>query len=385
MGTNIYIFFKKQLILIEKRRNMKLFCYFCSMKANIPTYDEARKAIRDGKDPMAFMHLGIIYANGMGIIQNHDLACYFFNKAIDLGCLEAEAYLAMEYESGAKDFADDIDAAVRDPRWLTKETISKLRKRIEKERIAGNYGNLSLIRSNIMYFYPEYNKEKAISDILSGRNTVGAGILYSLSTSSNHSEKHIKSQESLLEQLYAPITKEKSLCRGIGTDLLSQDGWELAQCLVNLTNSYDSICQSYDVDRKELYTLDSLDLYPYIKIPTLVELRKQAFRCLLSIKDLEPVIRDKYLECLDNYEKMLNCSEEIEDEDIQLFLISFVELNIDIEALEITSLSLLHAYRNNDLQPLINHLNDFVNRLTVSGIKHSFPVFTADNLPLIEL
>ena len=51
------------------------------MITNLPTYDEARKAIRGGKDPMAFLHLGIIYANGIGITQNHALANYFFDKA----------------------------------------------------------------------------------------------------------------------------------------------------------------------------------------------------------------------------------------------------------------------------------------------------------------
>ena len=79
------------------------------MIANLPTYDEARKAIRGGNDPMAFLHLGVIYANGIGITQNHILACYFFRKALDLGCQEAEEYLNMEYESGIKDFADIIE------------------------------------------------------------------------------------------------------------------------------------------------------------------------------------------------------------------------------------------------------------------------------------
>ncbi len=167
--------------------------------------------------------------------------------------------------------------------------------------------------------------------------------------------------------------------------MLSKDESELAQCLVNLTSSYNKICQKYDVERQDLYTLESLDLYPYIKIPSLVELRKQAFRCVLSIKDVDFNIRDKYLDCLDSDEKLLTVCEAIKDQDIQLFLISFVELNIDIESLEITSLSLLRAYRNNNLQPLVDHLNDYVNRLTASGIKHNFPLFSTENLPSIDL
>ena len=51
------------------------------MITNLPTYDEARKAIRGGKDPVAFMHLGILYAQGIGVTQNHILAHYFLKKA----------------------------------------------------------------------------------------------------------------------------------------------------------------------------------------------------------------------------------------------------------------------------------------------------------------
>ena len=304
----------------------------------LPSLAEAQKALKGGKDSRAFLHLGILYAQGLGTVQDDILATYFIKKALDMGCKETKEYL-----------------------------------------------NLSFIRQHLELFYPEYNREKAISDILNHRNTVDADILYSLCTSDNTSEIYIQSQESLLRQLFAPISNEDSLWEYIDTDMLSQDESELAQCLVNLTSSYDKICQKHDVERKDIYTLESLDLYPYIKIPSLVELRKQAFRCLLSIKDVDSNIRDKYLNCLNSDEKLLHVCEAIEDQDIQLFLISFVELNIDIESIEFTSLSLLHAYWDDNLQPLVDHLNDCVNRLTASGIKHHLPVYTVNNLPPINL
>lgn len=304
----------------------------------LPSLVDAQKAIKGGKDPRAFLHLGIIYGQGIGTEQDDMLATYFIKKAHDMGCQEAEEYF-----------------------------------------------NMKFIREHLKFFYPKYNKEKAISDILNNRKTVDADILYSLCTSDNTSEIYINSQESLLKQLFAPISNEDSIWEYINTDMLSKDESELAQCLVNLTASYDKICQKYDVERKDIYTLESLDLYPYIKIPSLVELRKQAFRCLLSIKDTDPNIQDKYLECLDSDEKLLNVSEEVKDQDIQLFLISFVELNIDIEALELTSLSLLQAYRNNNLQPLADHLNDYVERLKKAGIKNHLPYYTLGLLPPIDL
>ncbi len=351
----------------------------------LPSLADAQKALKGGKDPRAFLHLGILYAQGIGTTQNEILANYFINQALDMGCKEAKEYINIKYESGANNFANEINAGIEDPLRVAHTTVVRLKKRVEKERVAGNYGNLSKIRQHLELFYPEYNKEKATFDILNQRNTVDADILYSLCTSDNTSELYIKSQECLLAQLFAPISNEDNIWEYIDTDMLSKDESELAQCLVNLTSSYNKICQKYDVERQDLYTLESLDLYPYIKIPSLVELRKQAFRCVLSIKDVDFNIRDKYLDCLDSDEKLLTVCEAIKDQDIQLFLISFVELNIDIESLEITSLSLLRAYRNNNLQPLVDHLNDYVNRLTASGIKHNFPLFSTENLPSIDL
>jgi hypothetical protein len=43
----------------------------------LPSYNKACKAIRDGKDPMAFLHLGILYTQGVDVSRNDILANYF--------------------------------------------------------------------------------------------------------------------------------------------------------------------------------------------------------------------------------------------------------------------------------------------------------------------
>lgn len=351
---------------------------------NLPSLADAQRALRGGKDARVFLHLAVIYAQGIGTEQDDILATYFIRKALDMGCTDAELYLNMRYESGTKDFADEINAAVGDSQHVSQATVARVKSRVEKERIAGNYGNLSRIRQHLPLLYAEFRREKAITDILNHCNTVDADILYSLCTSDNTAEIYVQSQERLMAQLFAPISREDNIWEYIDTDMLSKDEGELAQCLVNLTDSYEKICRRYDVERKELHTLESLDLYPYIKIPSLVELRRQAFRCLLSIKDTDPNIR-MYLACLDSDEKLLKVCEMIKDQDIQLFLISFVELNIDIETLELTSLNLLKAYRNNNLQPLADHLNEYTRRLKKAGIRHLLPYYTIPLIPPIDL
>lgn len=252
-----------------------------------------------------------------------------------------------------------------------------------------NYGNLSRIRNHLTIIYPEYNREKAIKDILHSRDSIDADILYTLSTADNRSEVFLESQDRLLQQLYAPITTDSWLYDTItkldDIDLLGKDESELAQCIVNLTSSYKTICKKNAIEPKEIYSLDSLRLYPYIRISDLVLLRWQGLKGLLSIKDVESAIHDKFLNCLDSDEKLLNVCEEVKDQDLQLFLISFVELNIDIESLEIDSLALLKAYRNKDLEPLAKHINAFLDRLNKVGIKHNLSHYTVGQLPPIDL
>ena len=114
-------------------------------------------------------------------------------------------------------------------------------------------------------------------------------------------------------------------------------------------------------------------------------LRRQGFRCLLSIKDVDPMITDEYLEKLEDDQALLDVCEKIKNQDLQLFLISFVELNIDLDSLQITSLHLLHSFRNHNLDPLVEHINAFVDRLNKAGIKNHLPYYTLRNLPPIDL
>lgn len=231
------------------------------MVQKLPTYADAQKAICGGKDPIAFLHLGILYAQGIGTEQNDTLASYFIKKAIDMGCKEAEEYIKSEYESGKKEFVKEVMSAFEEKRLITKENTAKQRAKVEVERKAKHYGQLSQIRKYLPLLYPEYNREKAINDILNGRDTLDADILFSTCTTDNTSEIYLDSQDMLLQQLYAPFQKYDVTNEDINAEMLGKDESELAQCLVNLTESYDTICQLYHVPKKEIFNLQTLKLF----------------------------------------------------------------------------------------------------------------------------
>ena len=138
------------------------------------------------------------------------------------------------------------------------------------------------------------------------------------------------------------------------------------------------------MDKKEITPVSAHDLFPYFNVPLMSLLRRQAFRCILSIKDLGPYM-DEYLEHLDDDGHLLNICEIPDDKDIQLLLMSYIELHIDINNQQAEYLSLLRSFRNHELDALAQHLNMFVKKLTDSDIEHQLPEFTPDNLPPIEL
>ena len=358
------------------------------MNEHLPTYDEARMAIRGGNNPLAFLHLGIIYSNGIGVLKNHVLANYFFDKALNMGCKEAEQYIDQEYSSGARDLVSEIRNAAENISTIAPVKLEKLKKQMNRELLKKNYGTLSMAREHLELFYPNYNQTRAIDDILANRHTEDADVFYALCTKNNGSEVNVEALDNFLTQLHSPITEDKELFQTIVerdiTSVLTNGEEELLQCLCNLTASYCAVCGRYQVERKELFSEEDIAKYPYIRMSTLTLLRRQAFRCLLSVRNLDPVIAADYLGSLDNDERLLTACEKIKDFDLQLFLISFVELNIDIEALGLTYQSLRKSYMRNDLDPLASYLNDYIGRLDLQGLNHQLSFFNSTNLPFID-
>lgn len=352
-------------------------------------YLEARKAIRGATDPEAFLRLGMLYTRGIGIGKNYTLADYFFQKAAALGGKEAEHYMDIAYEAGVKDFAGTITNAIGDPEHASRDIVANLWHRVEKERKAGNYGNLSKIRKYLHLLYPRYNRKKAMEDIINGRNTVDADILFSTCTSDNTSEVYLKSQDKLFSQLYAPITANASLSETVKNSnserFLGIDEKDFAQCLINITTFYTKVCRKHKIKPKELVAFNYLDLFPYIKPSTLASFRRQGLTWLLSVKDVDPVIEERFLNNLEDDSELLNICEEIRDKDLQYFLVLFVEFNVNINALELVSLNLLRMYWNDNMGKLALRLNHFLKQIKDAGFQHDMPYFVPQTLPPIDI
>lgn len=370
--------------------NFIMHCrYFDDPAQSKLSYDYIRKAIRHKEVPLAVLRLGITYAHGVGTTENHVLACYFYEMALSMGCQEADTFIDQEFESGKRNIVDAIMKTMGNHAIPSPQKMARYKKWIEKERIKKNYGYLTKIREYLPVFYPDYDEGKAFEDILNNRDTVDADICFSLSTSDNQKEFNLDLLESILQQLFAPFNKNEDFIKSFheagNFNLLGDEESELRQCIVNLSSSYDTLCEIYNIDKKEIYDIDFIEMYPYIHAPLLALLRKQAFRRLLSIRDVDREIMDHFLNNLTNDEDLLNICEDTEDHDFQMFLISFVELNLDIDVLECKYQKFFYLYRNSCLDELASHLNNITKKLTDAGIDHHLPMFTPDNIPPIEL
>lgn len=374
----------------EDFANFIMHCrYFDDPGQSSLSYDYIRKAIRHKEIPLAVLRLGISYSLGIGTKVNHVLSNYFYEMAYTLGCQEAEDIIEQEFEFGRRNIADAIERAIGNNGALSPQQMARLGKLLERERKKKNYGLLTNIRDYLPVFYPDYDEEKAFGDVLNKRDTVDADICYSLSTSNNQSEFNLDILESMLQQLYAPITQDKNLVQGIiecgENGMLGKNEKELLQCIVNLSFSYGQICNNFGIKNKEIINVEPTEIYPYFKAPILAFLRKQAFRCVLTIRGINTEIMDQYLYHLNSDEELLSICEDVTDKDLQLFLISFVEINLEIDTQEKNYQDLLNSYRDHQWDALACHLNEFVKRLNDAGIKHHLPRFTPDNLPPIQI
>lgn len=378
----------------EDFANFILHCrYFVDLSQSLQAFHYIRKAIRHKTAPLAFLRLGICYDQGIGTTENHTLACYYFNQAYIMGVKEAGSFIDFEYDSGRRNFVKDFENTLSYSEEEIPALLKVYQRQTERERINKNYGILSQFRDYIPTFYPDYNQKHGFDDFLNHRDTVDADISYSLSTSNNYEEVDLDLIDRLLQQLYAPITQNQQLI----SDLASMEDRYLAlhiyekeflQSNFDLIYAFKKICQRYPANKIAIIETDISDIIPYVKMSTITLFRKQAFRCLLAIKDLDPVIEEEFLTNLGDDNQLLDIASMFcnADPDIASLLIAFISLNIDIRNLMIYIYQpLLKSYQKQQFDFLASHLNQYVQSITDMDIEHDLPEFTKENLPEITL
>lgn len=351
-------------------------------------YRHARLAVSDEANPMALLRLGRVLYFGVGTRRNANLAHYFYKQALHRGVTQAWQYIFETYADGTRHIASDFESERGEATTFPAAVRSYYRDILEQARQTGNYGILSAMRSHIKIFYPDYDKQTGISDFLNGRDTLHAQLFYSLSTVHNEKERHHAHIDDFMRQLCRPLTDDATLTRSIDAmdvdDVLRHDEGELYQALLHFEVSHAALQKRRGVEDVDIPLPFLLPYFPFIPMETFSMLRRQILRCLLTALDIDPDLRQEYLSHLHTDEYLVQICEKEQDEDMQLLLLSFVELQIDIETIQLEYLTLYRSYRVGNYERLCDYLNDYASTLTNAGVTHHLPVFTPDNLPVID-
>lgn len=156
--------------------------------------------------------------------------------------------------------------------------------------------------------------------------------------------------------------------------------------LKDLTNAIDSIyslypilCKEYDSKYIDLNNVHAIDFYPFASFTTLLKLREDVVNIFLSIRNT------KYEEVLPftfsiSDEKFLDQCEKATNNNLVNFMISVIEIKIELEYCIIDSWELFRAYLNDDKEKLVLKLNEV--KESLSSIENNLE-FNSENMDTV--
>ncbi len=357
-------------------------------------FRQARIAIRGGKDPQAFLHLGRLCSQGIGTPVNHVLAAYFIEKAALLGSSRAEALIDAEYNLRMQNIVDYTVSLFSLDGPINPVKLKRVQRCLKVELQKGNYGIVCRLRQYISRIFPEWDKDKSQYDIVAGKKSFDVSLCYAIHGPHNDLDNMMPETEDFLQKLYAPIFAHKSVWEdspGLSVFLTPHDENELlSECLPDFSASYRKVCQALHVKPLHLDLPAPMDGFPYLSPIVMQHVRNQAYRCVLSLSKYFPDIISRFLSCNDNDSDMLDICDEIESgkiphticsDDLHLFLVSYIEMGIDMDSIHLMYNSLYSHYQAGDGDKLANVLNDRFKSLSIVTFE-DYPVYTSENMPL---
>ncbi len=258
--------------------------------------------------------------------------------------------------------------------------IDKIRDLIMKQYEIWDYGCLQDIIESVHYLFPDFDENKAIDDFLQNNSSFEAFIFYGKNLKGLPSSVQLSKIDSFMSMLLEPIGNNSCMNEivQIQNDKIVScyDIWSIP--LLNLTDSYNNIAILHHIKQPLFERCDFNDIVPFFPLSLAVECLKKALICLLSIRQYDSCLQNMIY--FDDDNKLLDIAEEVTDLDMQLFLISFVELKIDVMELIHEYQTLLANYEKGNYQELANYLNSYIHRLDAQNIKHGLNEFTSTDI-----
>lgn len=244
-----------------------------------------------------------------------------------------------------------------------------------------NFGYHTYFKDIFSHLYPGFNAQAV--DNYKVKNADWFNDYYTYFRAIN-TEIDVEEQDCILEQLYQPVkqdaTYEESLKYTFQQIMNIASFWD--NDYINFVDSYHNLCTKYELEPEIIPTLEKTKLMPYFPSTLAQYYNMQSLRCFLSLSSCEAFEK---LRTLKDDEEILDYAEQESDVDLQLFLIEYVELHIELDAIITKNHSIYCAYKKGNTEILIEALNQYRNRLNELNLENGLPEFTEDNLPEISL
>ncbi len=237
-------------------------------------------------------------------------------------------------------------------------------------------GLMHLFKNVVPYIYPDLSLIDCDESYV--ENEEKNKLVYALCRA-GHNEYSLSEQDDVLNKLFSPYIQDCSYetsLNGLVSDITGVDKyWDSDYTL--FSTSYKSICSRLNIVPVDLSYFDKKDIIPFFPSSLAHRLKKQSFDIFLSlIISGKPQFESLNI-CLTD-EEILNIAETSTWDDLQLFLISYVELNIETDAIILNNQNYFEAYRKKDYKQLANLLNQQISRLQKAGIHTDISEFTED-------
>ena len=185
-------------------------------------------------------------------------------------------------------------------------------------------------------------------------------------------------KDEVLNGLYAPMridcsfaeVRSKSVSEITGHDSF----WDTVN---NFFDLYVELCQRYSIRPIDFRRIEKDKLLPFIPSCLADSLGRDILRCFISLYQSG---QDEITDCKQpiSDDALLDVAERCTDTTIQLYLITFVEAHIEMEAVLLENLSIYKSYINDDMPFLSQKLNGYKERLDKLDIFNTLPEFNAD-------
>lgn len=263
---------------------------------------------------------------------------------------------------------------------IPKETIEKLKKNMTLQ-LENNLGHLHIFDSSKIFniIFPNYNENEIFKQYsFSGKENQ---MLFYARHYANNIEIEVDLQDDFLERLHSLVTFDDSI--GQDFDNYDNDVKELVQAMVNYRSSYISVCNKKSIVPLE-YNLPKTEYqFPYMPSSVCAKISYDTFELFMTLHDSMPDIYAPMLSILRDDSKMLDYIETIKDQDLQLFLISLVEIKIDIETIILNNFGLYKNYKENNKKPIVDYLNKVLDKYG-DKVQSRETTYTIENLPDIS-